>query len=117
MAINSPTIAAGPTKQRIHVLDHRITIRFAAPGEIYFENVNGTLSGAYVSPPSRVGQVYFHQRKQNGTWFANMYVGIKFDTYGLLWVPLFTGDVLDSYTGNPYDPLFGHTGYDPILGG
>lgn len=105
MAINSPIIAAGPTKQRGHVLDHRVQTYPAGPGGTYFSTISGSAAAYTVPEPTREGQVYVYTQNDSGNRFANMYVGV--DISGTLtWVPIDTIDYLNPYTGEPIDPMF-----------
>lgn len=106
MAINSPRIVAGPTKPRLHVLDQRITTHPVEPGEGYLKIVDGVLVRVLVDPPTREGQVYFHPQRSGRNRWATMYVGVTVNSV-LSWAPVFTGDVVSSYTGLPFDPING----------
>lgn len=104
MAINSPRIAAGPTKPRGQVLDQRVVTHPAGPGETYGKLVNGLRTEATVTAPTREGQVYFYPQQSGGNRWATMYVGVAVNSV-LGWVPVFTGEVVNSYTGLPFDPI------------
>ena len=104
MAINSPRIVTGPTKPRGHVLDQRIKTHPVEPGETYRSRVDDRLVEVTVTAPTREGQVYFHPQESDGNRWATMYVGVAVNSV-LGWVPVFTGDVVNSYTGLPYDPI------------
>ena len=106
MAINSPIIVAGPTKQRGHVLDHRIQTYSGAPGEVYLDVVDGTLPSVLTPNPTREGQVYVHvQTSGNDDRFATMDVGVSVSGT-LTWVVVDTFEYLNPYTGQPIDPMF-----------
>ena len=106
MAINSPRIVAGPTKPRLHVIDQRVVTHPVEPGGTYATLINGSAAVVTVDPPTREGQVYFHTQKSGVNRWATMYVGIEVDST-MYWVPVFTGDVVASFTGRPYDPIYG----------
>lgn len=106
MAINKPIIAAGPAKQRGHVLDQRVQTYGAGPGETYnTTDSNGFVISASVPDPTREGQIYVYAGNDNGNRFANMYVGVNVSGT-LTWVPIDTIDYLNPYTGQPIDPMF-----------
>ena len=104
MAINSPRIVAGPTKPRIQVLDQRIVTHPVEPGGSYVKVVDGVRTEVTVDAPTREGQVYFHPQNIGGNRWANMYVGVAVDSV-LGWVPVFTGEVVNTFTGLPPDPI------------
>lgn len=111
MAINSAMIVAGPSQQRLYVLDHRIPAHPVEPGVDYIDKVDGSPTYVIGGPPTREGQVYFHTRTLAGNRLATMYVGININSV-LTWVIVFTGEVVDSYTGEEYDNLYGSDAYD-----
>ena len=107
MAINSPIIAAGPSKPRLHVLDQPITTHSVKPGESYTTtDADGFPLVVNVTAPEREGQVYFHtQSDAQSNRSAVMYVGV--DISGTLtWVPVTIGKFINSYTGKSFDPMF-----------
>ena len=106
MAINSPIIAAGPSKQRLHVIDQPIQTHPVAPGGNYLTLIDGVATTVVVDPPTREGQVYFYTQKDaENNRFAVMYVGV--DISGTLtWVPVTIGEFINSYTGNSFDPMY-----------
>jgi len=106
MAINSPVIDAGPTKQRGHVLDQRFETHEAPPGGSYRDVVNGVVVTITVDPPARAGQIYFYPQQSADFRWANMYIGVEISST-LTWVPIFTGDIVDANTGLPFDPIYG----------
>jgi len=107
MTINQPIISAGPTKQRKHVIDQPVQTHPVEPGGTYQALVSGVIEDVTVDFPTREGQVYFHTRRSaNGARYATMYVGVQGNT-GFVWVPAILGYTVDSYTGLPYDPIYG----------
>ena len=104
MAINSPRIAAGPTKPRGHVLDQRVKTHPVEPGEDYVTTTNGTTELVVVDPPTREGQIYFRPQVSGVNRWATMYIGVTVN-FALTWVPAFAGDIVNSYTGLPFDPI------------
>ena len=104
MAINSPIIDAGPTKQRQYVTDQPVQTHPVGPGETYADLVDGFRTVVTVDPPDREGQVFFHVERSEGRRLATMYVGVNFqDT--LVWARISTGTVRSTYSGRPWDPI------------
>ena len=105
MAINKPTIAAGPSTERVKVVDQRIQTHPAGPGETYLSIKSGSLASIVVNPPDRVGQVFFHVKTDGRNRIAIMYVGA--DVEGTLtWVPLAPESTINGYTSKPIDPIY-----------
>ena len=107
MAINKPTIAAGPSIERLKVTDQRIQTHPAGPGESYLTvGENNILNGnVTVDSPSRVGQVFFHVQTNGRNKLAVMYIGV--DIGGTLtWAPTSPDSTINGYTGKPIDPIY-----------
>ena len=105
MAINKPTIAAGPSTERVKVIDQRVQTHPAGPGETYLSRVDGLLTLVAVDPPDRAGQVFFHVKTDGLNRIAIMYIGA--DVGGTLtWVRLSPESTINRYTGNPIDPIY-----------
>ena len=105
MAINKPTIAAGPSTERVKVVDQRVQTHPAGPGETYRSVEDGSLTFTVVDPPNRAGQIFFHVKADGPNRIAIMYIGA--DVGGTLaWVRLSPESTVNGYTGKPIDPIY-----------
>ena len=104
MAINTPIIDAGPTKQRQYIIDQPVKTHPVGPGETYLDIVDGVRTSITVDPPNREGQVFFHVERFEGRRFATMYVGVSFQG-ALAWARISTGTIVSTYSGLPFDPI------------
>ena len=104
MAINRPTIAAGPTTAKGIITDYPIRTHWAEPGGTYSENVDGTVVITTVDPPTAEGQVYFYMSQDGRNRSAVMYIGVNLSGT-LTWVPADMSTYVNSYTGLPFDPM------------
>lgn len=106
MAVNKPTITAGPSIKRGEVVDQRVQTHPAGPGQSYIVRNPGTAPTTItVGPPTRAGQIFFEVRKDGLNRLALMYVGAEIDG-ALVWVPLSPESTVNGYTGRPIDPIY-----------
>jgi len=106
MAINKPIVAAGTTKEKKHILDQPVEVHPVGPGGSYLATTEeGEVIGVAVDQPEREGQVFCQTVQSGQNRWAYMYVAININGTPQ-WVRVATGEVINSFTGRPFDPIY-----------